>query len=67
MDYEKTSALSVLMFLICSVSASVYIISNMKKNGGQNERLKERGRHCASVIFAKKVPSKANQQGDFLQ
>lgn len=31
MDYEKTSALSVLMFLICSVSASVYIISNMRK------------------------------------
>lgn len=31
MDYEKTAALSVIMFLLCSVSASVYIHTNMKK------------------------------------
>lgn len=31
MDYERTSALSVLMFLICSVSAVVYIVTNMRK------------------------------------
>lgn len=31
MDYERTAALSVIMFLICSVSAGFYIVSNMKK------------------------------------
>lgn len=31
MDYERTSALSVIMFLICSVSAGVYIATNLKK------------------------------------
>lgn len=31
MDYEKTAALSVIMFLLCSVSAAVYIHTNMKK------------------------------------
>ncbi|HAZ0949581.1 TPA: ABC transporter permease subunit, partial [Enterococcus faecium] len=31
MDYERTSALSVIMFLICSVSAVVYIVTNLKK------------------------------------
>ncbi|QQO11446.1 ABC transporter permease [Breznakiella homolactica] len=31
MDYEKTSALSVIMFLICSVSAAVYIYTNLKE------------------------------------
>lgn len=31
MDYERTSALSVIMFLICSVSAVVYIATNLKK------------------------------------
>jgi len=31
MDYERTSALSVFMFLICSVSAVVYIATNLKK------------------------------------
>ncbi|MGO2696298.1 ABC transporter permease [Bavariicoccus seileri] len=31
MDYERTAALSVIMFLICSVSAVFYIISNLKK------------------------------------
>lgn len=31
MDYEKTAALSVIMFLLCSVSAIVYISSNIKK------------------------------------
>ncbi len=30
MDYERTAALSVIMFLICSISATVYIISNLK-------------------------------------
>lgn len=32
MDYEKTAALSVIMFLICSVSAGVYIYTNLKEN-----------------------------------
>lgn len=31
MDYERTAALSVIMFLICSFSAGFYIVSNMKK------------------------------------
>lgn len=31
MDYERTAALSVIMFLICSVSASFYIASNLKQ------------------------------------
>jgi ABC-type spermidine/putrescine transport system permease subunit I len=31
MDYEKTAALSVIMFLICSVSAGVYIYTNLKE------------------------------------
>jgi ABC-type spermidine/putrescine transport system permease subunit I len=31
MDYEKTAALSVIMFLICSVSAAVYIYTNLKE------------------------------------
>lgn len=31
MDYERTAALSVIMFLICSVSATFYIMSNLKK------------------------------------
>lgn len=31
MDYEKTAALSVIMFLLCSLSAAVYIRTNMKK------------------------------------
>lgn len=30
MDYNKTAALSVIMFLICSVSAGVYIYTNLK-------------------------------------
>lgn len=30
-NYERTSALSIIMFLICSVSASVYIATNIKK------------------------------------
>lgn len=32
MNYERTAALSVIMFLLCSVSAVFYIKSNMKKN-----------------------------------
>lgn len=32
MDYEKTAALSVIMFLICAVSALVYIYTNMKED-----------------------------------
>ena len=31
MDYEKAAALSVIMFLICSVSAGIYIYNNMKE------------------------------------
>lgn len=31
MDYGKTAALSVIMFLICSVSAGVYIYTNLKE------------------------------------
>jgi ABC-type spermidine/putrescine transport system permease subunit I len=31
MDYEKTAALSVIMFLICSLSAAVYIYTNLKE------------------------------------
>jgi ABC-type spermidine/putrescine transport system permease subunit I len=31
MDYEKTAALSVIMFLICSVSAVVYIYTNLQE------------------------------------
>ncbi|WP_028273412.1 ABC transporter permease [Atopococcus tabaci] len=31
MDYERAAALSVLMFLICSLSAVVYIYSNLKE------------------------------------
>ena len=31
MDYEKAAALSVIMFLICSVSAGVYIYTNLKE------------------------------------
>lgn len=31
MEYEKAAALSVIMFLICSVSAGVYIYSNLKE------------------------------------
>jgi len=31
MDYEKSAALSVIMFLICSVSAVVYIYTNLKE------------------------------------
>ncbi|MFC4710297.1 ABC transporter permease [Enterococcus eurekensis] len=31
MDYERTAALSVIMFLICFFSAGFYIVSNMKK------------------------------------
>lgn len=32
MDYNRSAALSVIMFLICSVSAAVYIYSNLKEN-----------------------------------
>ncbi|GEQ60841.1 spermidine/putrescine ABC transporter permease protein [Vagococcus lutrae] len=32
MNYERTAALSVIMFLLCSVSAVFYIRSNMKEN-----------------------------------
>ena len=32
MDYQKTAALSVIMFLICSISAGVYIYTNLKKD-----------------------------------
>ncbi len=31
MDYERTAALSVIMFLICSVAATFYIMSNLKQ------------------------------------
>ncbi|MFC6463618.1 ABC transporter permease [Marinilactibacillus sp. GCM10026970] len=31
MDYEKAAALSVIMFLICSVSAGIYIYNNMRE------------------------------------
>lgn len=31
MDYEKAAALSVIMFLLCSVSAGVYIYTNLKE------------------------------------
>ena len=31
MDYEKAAALSVIMFLMCSVSAGVYIYTNLKE------------------------------------
>ena len=30
MDYNRTAALSVIMFLICSISAVVYIYTNLK-------------------------------------
>lgn len=33
MDYERTAALSVIMFLICSVAATFYIMSNLKQKG----------------------------------
>ena len=32
MDYNRSAALSVIMFLICSVSAAVYIYTNLKEN-----------------------------------
>ena len=35
MDYEKAAALSVIMFLICSVSAGVYIYTNLKERDWQ--------------------------------
>ena len=35
MDYEKAAALSVIMFLICSVSAAVYIYTNLKEKDWQ--------------------------------
>jgi ABC-type spermidine/putrescine transport system permease subunit I len=35
MDYEKTAALSVIMFLICSISAGVYIYTNLKEKDWQ--------------------------------
>ena len=35
MDYEKTAALSVIMFLICSFSAAVYIYTNLKEKDWQ--------------------------------
>jgi len=35
MDYEKAAALSVIMFLMCSVSAGVYIYTNLKEKDWQ--------------------------------
>ena len=35
MDYERAAALSVIMFLICSVSAGVYIYTNLRENEWQ--------------------------------
>ena len=35
MDYEKSAALSVIMFLMCSVSAAVYIYTNLKEKDWQ--------------------------------
>lgn len=35
-DYESAAALSVIMFLICSISAGAYIYTNMKKNKWEN-------------------------------
>lgn len=32
MNYERAAALSVIMFIICSISAGVYIYTNMKQN-----------------------------------
>ena len=32
LDYNRSAALSVIMFLICSVSAGVYIYTNLKEN-----------------------------------
>ena len=35
--YEKAAALSTIIFLLSSLSASVYIYTNMKKQGWENE------------------------------
>ena len=32
LDYNRSAALSVIMFLLCSVSAVVYIYTNLKEN-----------------------------------
>ena len=32
LEYNRSAALSVIMFLICSVSAAVYIYTNLKEN-----------------------------------
>ena len=37
MDYNRSAALSVIMFLICSVSAAVYIYTNLKEMIGRNK------------------------------
>ena len=36
LEYNRSAALSVIMFLICSVSAGVYIYTNLKKTTGKN-------------------------------
>lgn len=36
MDYERAAALSVIMFLMCSVSAGIYIYTNLKENEWEN-------------------------------
>lgn len=37
MDYERAAALSVIMFLICSLSALVYIYSNLKEQAWEKQ------------------------------
>lgn len=37
MEYEKAAALSVIMFLICSVSAGIYIYTNLKENNWEKQ------------------------------
>ena len=37
LDYNRSAALSVIMFLICSVSAGVYIYTNLKENDWEKQ------------------------------
>ena len=48
--YNRTAALSVIMFLICSVSAGVYIYTNLKENDWKSNSQKGEGAYSLSFF-----------------